>query len=48
MVRPDRNRLLPVRYDMPITTEYWDNDGSSEYKQMFDRIEREGVVLVKG
>jgi L-alanine-DL-glutamate epimerase-like enolase superfamily enzyme len=47
MVRPDRNRLLPVRYDMPITTEYWDNDGSSEYKQMFERIEREGVVLLK-
>jgi len=48
MVRPDRNRLLPVRYDMPITTEYWDNDGSREYGKMFERIEREGVVLLKG
>ena len=47
MVRPDRRRLLPVRYDHPLTTEYWDDDGSVEYKQMFVRIEREGVVLLK-
>jgi L-alanine-DL-glutamate epimerase-like enolase superfamily enzyme len=47
MVRPDFSRLFPFRYDMPVTTEYWDNDNSSEYKQMFERIEREGVVLLK-
>ena len=47
MVRPDRRRLIPLRYDLPLTTEYWDDDSSSEYKQMFARIEREGVVLLK-
>jgi L-alanine-DL-glutamate epimerase-like enolase superfamily enzyme len=47
MVRPDRRRLIPLRYDLPLSTEYWDDDGSSEYKQMFARIEHEGVVLLK-
>ncbi len=47
MVRPDRSRLIPMRYDLPIKTEYWDDDGSAEYKRMFARIEREGVVLLK-
>ena len=45
LVRPDRWRLIPVSYDSPITTDYWDDDGSPEYKQMFARIEREGIVL---
>ena len=47
MVRPDRSRLIPMRYDLPITTEYWDDDGSPEYAAMFKRIEREGVVLLR-
>lgn len=47
MVRPDRRRLIPLRYDLPLSTEYWDDDGSTEYKQMFTRIEHEGVVLLK-
>ena len=47
MVRPDRSRLIPMRYDLPIKTEYWDDDGSAAYKQMFARVEREGVVLLK-
>ena len=46
MVRPDRKRgMVPMRYDAPITTEYWDDDGSDAYRDMFARIEREGVVL---
>ena len=46
MVRPDvRRKLPPVSYDAPLSTEYWDNDGSPEYQAMFRRIEREGVVL---
>ena len=46
MVRPDRRRgMVPMRYDAPITTEYWDDDGSEAYRDMFARIEREGVVL---
>ena len=47
MVRPDRSRLIPMRYDLPVTTEYWDNDGSREYAAMFQRIEQEGVVVLK-
>ena len=47
MVRPDRSRLIPMRYTSPISTTYWDDDGTSEYKEMFGRIEREGVVLAR-
>lgn len=45
MVRPDRSRLIPMRYTSPISTTYWDDDGTSEYRTTFERIEREGVVL---
>jgi hypothetical protein len=45
MVRPDIRRLIPMSYVAPIETEYWDNDGSAEYRAMFERIEREGIVL---
>ncbi len=48
MVRPDRNRLIPMSYDSPISTEYWDNDGTPAYQEMFARIEREGIVLERG
>ncbi len=48
MVRPDRRRgMVPMSYDAPITTEYWDDDDTAEYREMFARIEREGVVLEK-
>ena len=47
MVRPDFRRLIPMSYDSPLTTEYWDNDGSPEYAAMFGRIEREGIVLLR-
>ena len=45
MVRPDTRRLIPMSYVAPIETEYWDNDGSAEYRALFERIEREGMVL---
>ena len=48
MVRPDRSRLIPMSYDSPISTEYWDNDGTPAYREMFARIEREGIVLERG
>ena len=48
MVRPDIRRLIPMSYVAPIETEYWDNDGSAEYRTMFERIEREGMVLERG
>ena len=47
MVRPDVRRLIPMSYDAPITTEYWDDDASPQYARMFARIQREGVVLLK-
>ena len=46
MVLPVRARKLPpMSYDAPISTEYWDDDGTPEFKEMMARIEREGVVL---
>ena len=37
-----------MRYTSPISTTYWDDDGTSEYRTTFERIEREGVVLESG
>jgi len=45
MVRPDRKRLIPMSYDAPISTEYWDDDGTPEYREMLVRLEQEGIVL---
>jgi L-alanine-DL-glutamate epimerase-like enolase superfamily enzyme len=45
LVRPDTRRLIPMSYASPISTEYWDDDGTPAYKQMFARLEREGMVL---
>ena len=45
MVRPDTRRLIPMSYASPISTEYWDDDGTPAYKEMFARIGREGMVL---
>ncbi|MFN0168831.1 MAG: mandelate racemase/muconate lactonizing enzyme family protein [Bryobacteraceae bacterium] len=45
MVRPDVRRLMPMSYASPISTEWWDDDGSQAYKDMSARIEREGAVL---
>jgi hypothetical protein len=48
MVRPDSRPLIPMSYVSPIETEYWDDDGSAEYRVMFERIERDGMVLERG
>ena len=46
LVRPDwRRGKVPMSYDSPITTDYWDDDGSPEWRQMMQRIETEGMVL---
>ena len=45
MVRPDGKRLIPMSYASPIETDYWDDDGSEAYRQMFGRIQREGIVI---
>ena len=48
MVRPDFRKLIPMSYNSPLQTEWWDDDGTPEYRAMFERIEHEGIVLVKG
>ena len=47
MVLPNGRRLIPFAFDAPITTEYWDDDGSAEYRAMFKRLQAEKMVLVK-
>lgn len=46
MVRPDHRREITLSYAAPVETDYWDDDGSAEFTQMKQRIEREGTVLV--
>ena len=48
MVRPDGRREIPLSYSAPLSTKWWDNDGSNEYSTMFQRLERDGVVLEQG
>ena len=46
MVRPDWTRGgVPMSYAAPISTEYWDDDGTPEFAEMLARLEREGTVL---
>ena len=47
MVLPNRWRLIPLSFDSPLTTEYWDDDGSPEYQAMFKRVEAEQMVIEK-
>lgn len=47
MVRPDTRRLLPLSYASPISTDYWDDDGSPEYRAVRERLAREGAILEK-
>ena len=47
MVLPNRWRLIPLSFDSPVTTEYWDDDGSPEYRAMFNRLETEQMVFEK-
>jgi L-alanine-DL-glutamate epimerase-like enolase superfamily enzyme len=47
MVRPDHRRLAPMSYSAPLSTDYWDNDGTEQYRMMFAQIEKDGIVLVR-
>ena len=47
MVRPSR-RMIPLSFDAPLVTEYWDDDGSADFKTMYERITTEGMILFKG
>ena len=45
-IRPDWTRgLIPLSHDAPITTDYWDDDGTTEFRQMLERVEQERVVI---
>jgi len=48
MVRPDARRLATLSYDAPLNTEYWDPDGTPEFRSMMQRLEKEGMVLQRG
>ena len=48
MVLPNRRKLIPFRFDAPISTEYWDEDGSAEYRLLMNRLKTEKMVLVPG
>ena len=45
MVRPDCRKFVPMSYDAPISTEWWDSDGTLEFSAMMERLKREGMVL---
>ncbi len=47
MVRPDWSRRIPMSFAAPVSTEYWDDDGTPEFKAMWERLEREDTVLEK-
>lgn len=47
MVLPNRRRLIPMSFDSPLSTEHRDDDGSPEFRAMFQRIKTEGMVLEK-
>ena len=45
MVRPDRRREHTFSYNSPLSPDYWDDDGTPAWRDMFTRIEQEGMVL---
>lgn len=44
-VRPDKRRLFTPSYEDPVSSEWWDDDRSKEFRQMMERLEKEQVVL---
>ena len=45
MGKPSRRHQIPLSYAAPIETEYWDDDGTPEFREMLARLECEGMVL---
>lgn len=45
IIRTDTRPEVPLSYAAPLSTAWWDNDGSPKYAKMFRRLKREGVVL---
>ncbi|MCX7395893.1 MAG: mandelate racemase/muconate lactonizing enzyme family protein [Planctomycetales bacterium] len=48
MVRPDMRKLVTLGYDSPITTEWWDPDGTPAFSSMMKQLLQEGMILEKG
>jgi len=46
LVMPNK-RLIPMSFAAPLTTEYWDEDGSPEFNAMYKRLKTEEMVLTK-
>ncbi|MDA0660764.1 MAG: mandelate racemase/muconate lactonizing enzyme family protein [Planctomycetota bacterium] len=47
MVRPDSRKFVTMGYDSPITTEWWDPDGTPAFNMMMKRLREEGMILEK-
>jgi galactonate dehydratase len=47
MVRPDHRLEHTFSYNAPLSTDYWDDDGTPEWRAMFNRLESDGMVLEK-
>lgn len=46
MVRPDWSRtLMPLSFNAPLKTRYWDEDSSAKFAHLMERIERDGAVV---
>jgi hypothetical protein len=45
LVRPDRRREFTPSWVSPVTTEYWDDDGSPAFREMMGRLQTDGMVL---
>lgn len=45
LVRPDQQRVHTFSYNAPLSTDYWDDDGTPAWREMRDRLVREGTVL---
>jgi len=45
MVRPDKRRFATLNYAAPLTTEYVDSDGTLAFRDLFQRLEKEGMIL---
>ena len=48
LVLPNRRRGIgPMSFAAPLSTDYWDDDGSPEFAAMMARLDLEGMVLEK-
>jgi hypothetical protein len=36
-----------LSFDSPLSTDYWDDDGTPEYRAMFKRLEVKGMLIEK-